>query len=389
MGSWIYLGLRERKLNKRKEKFFEQNGGVLLQQLLSKYEGCAEVTKIFTANDLEKATDNYHESRILGQGGQGTVYKGILPDDKVVAIKKSKMMDRSQVEQFINEIHILSQINHRNVVKLLGCCLETKVPLLVYEFVTNGTLSSHIYDKNRRSSLPWETCLRIASETAGALSYLHSSASTPIIHRDVKSTNILLDDNFTAKVSDFGASRFVPLDQTQVATLVQGTFGYLDPEYLYSGQLTDKSDVYSFGILLLELITGKKVICPDRPEKERNLAALFHHAMEENRLLEVLDDRILNEENVQYFKEVAMLVKRCLKVKGQERPTMKEVAMELERVVKPKAKHACVEDDWNLEKNEPLHNESLTTPYDCDCSNTIGYDSLRSEGQLHIIDSGR
>ena len=139
----------------------------------------------------------------------------------------------------------------------------------------------------------------------------------------------------------------------------------------------------------MELITGKKVICPDRPEKERNLAALFHHAMEENRLLEVLDDRILNEENVQYFKEVAMLVKRCLKVKGQERPAMKEVAMESERVVKPKTKHACVEGDWNLEKNEPLHNESLTTPYDCDCSNTTGYDSLRSEGQLHIIDSGR
>ena len=361
MGSWTYLGLRERKLNKRKEKFFEQNGGVLLQQLLSKYEGCAEVTKIFTANDLEKATDNYHESRILGQGGQGTVYKGILPDDKVVAIKKSKMMDQSQVEQFINEIHILSQINHRNVVKLLGCCLETEVPLLVYEFVTNGTLSSHIHDKNCRSSLPWETCLRIASETAGALSYLHSSASTPIIHRDVKSTNVLLDDNFTAKVSDFGASRFVPLDHTQVATLVQGTFGYLDPEYLYSGQLTDKSDVYSFGILLLELITGKTVICPDRPEKERNLAALFHHAMKENRLLEVLDDRILNKENVQYFKEVAMLVKRCLKVKGQERPTMKEVAMELERVVKPKTKHTWVEGDWSLEENEPLLNESLTT----------------------------
>ncbi|KAL6318128.1 hypothetical protein AAG906_035631 [Vitis piasezkii] len=329
--SWIYLGLRERKLIKRKEKFFQQNGGIMLQQLLSKYEGCTETTKIFTAKDLQKATDNYHESRILGQGGQGTVYKGILPDNRVVAIKKSKVTDQSQVEQFVNEVHILSQINHRNVVKLLGCCLETEVPLLVYEFVTNGTLSSHIHDTKCTSSLSWETCLRIASETAGALSYLHSSASTPIIHRDVKSTNVLLDDNFTAKVSDFGASRLVPLDQTQVATLVQGTFGYLDPEYFHSGQLTDKSDVYSFGVLLAELLTGKKVICFDRPEKERHLVRLFHSAVKEDRLLEVLDNKVLNEEHIQYFMEVAMLAKRCLKVKGQERPTMKEVAMELER----------------------------------------------------------
>ncbi|RVW37798.1 Wall-associated receptor kinase 2 [Vitis vinifera] len=387
--SWIYLGLRERKLIKRKEKFFQKNGGIMLQQLLSKYEGCTETTKIFTAKGLQKATDNYHESRILGQGGQGTVYKGILPDNRVVAIKKSKVTDQSQVEQFVNEVHILSQINHRNVVKLLGCCLETEVPLLVYEFVTNGTLSSHIHDTKCTSSLSWETCLRIASETAGALSYLHSSASTPIIHRDVKSTNVLLDDNFTAKVSDFGASRLVPLDQTQVATLVQGTFGYLDPEYFHSGQLTDKSDVYSFGVLLAELLTGKKVICFDRPEKERHLVRLFHSAVKEDRLLEVLDNKVLNEEHIQYFMEVAMLAKRCLKVKGQERPTMKEVAMELERVLKLIEKHPWVQGhDWNLEETEALMNESLKAAYGCDSSNTTGYDSLKSEVKLNI-DSGR
>lgn len=245
---WLYSGLKKRKLAKLKEKFFKQNGGMLLQQHQVSLHKSGGATRIYTLEELQKATNNYDESQIIGQGGNGTVYRGVLPhENKIIAIKKSKVVDINQIEQFINEVVILTQINHKNVVKLLGCCLETQVPLLVYEFISNGTLYQHIHNKSNGgtvlSKFSWYNCLRIATEISRALAYLHSAASIPIIHRDVKSTNILLDDNYSAKVADFGASRLIPLDQTQVSTIVQGTLGYLDPECYQTGKLTEKSDV--------------------------------------------------------------------------------------------------------------------------------------------------
>jgi serine/threonine protein kinase len=176
----------------------------------------------------------------------------------------------------------------------------------------------------------WKIRLKIATDVAGALSYLHSAASIPIIHRDVKSANILLDGTNTAKVSDFGASKLVPLDQSEIATMVQGTIGYLDPEYMLTSQLTEKSDVYSFGVVVVELLTGERPFSFSRPEERRNLAV---HFLSCDNVFEIIQDGMLNEENKKEIKEVAVLAAKCLRLRGEERPSMKEVAMELETMI--------------------------------------------------------
>ncbi|KAI9123030.1 hypothetical protein K1719_005919 [Acacia pycnantha] len=392
--STLCWGKKQRALEQLKRQYFKQNGGNYMLQQLHQQQGYNDRTKIFTEDKLKIATNNFHESRILGRGGQGTVYKGILSDNSLVAIKKSRVGGGSrQVKDFINEVTVLSQINHRNVVKLFGCCLETEVPLLVYEFVDNGTLLDHIDPLKNEHSLSWETRLRIAIETAGAISYLHSSASIPIIHRDIKSANILLDHNHIAKVSDFGASRLVPLDETQVSTMVQGTLGYLDPEYLLTGQLNEKSDIYSFGVVLLELITGKKPVEFHRLE-QKNLATYFASSMEEDSLLEVLDKRVLDQKNIEQLKEVALLARRCNRVHREERPTMKEVATKLEGLIAMK-KHPWVKGgDMMSEESECLLGHvaaSTLAGYDGAFGNVsantfVAYESMQKQMAFEIED---
>ncbi|XP_016648974.1 PREDICTED: wall-associated receptor kinase-like 6 [Prunus mume] len=332
VGAWYaYKVIKKRKNIQRKEKFFKRNGGLLLQQQLSSGEINVEKIKLFKSEELEKSTDKFNIDRILGQGGQGTVYKGMFADGRVVAIKKSKIIDEGQLSEFINEVVILSQINHRNVVQLLGCCLETEVPLLVYEFIPNGTLSHYIHERNEDFPLTWKMRLRIATEIAGALSYLHGAASCPIYHRDIKSTNILLDEKYTGKVADFGTSRSIVIGQTHLTTVVQGTFGYLDPEYFQSSQFTEKSDVYSFGVVLVELLTGlQPVFAVIGRSRNRSLATYFNISMQEDRLFDILDARVLMEGSETEIKLIANLAKRCLSLNGRNRPTMREVAAELE-----------------------------------------------------------
>jgi serine/threonine protein kinase len=334
VGLWcLYKVLKRRRKMKLKENFFKRNGGLLLKQELSTgKEGHVEKTKLFTSKELEKATDHYNKSRILGHGGQGTVYKGMLDDGRIIAVKMSTKVDEENLQQFINEVVILSQINHRNIVKLHGCCLETEVPLLVYEYVPNGTLYHYIQHDTEEFPLSWDVRLRIATEAATSLSYLHSSATVPIYHRDIKSTNILLDDKYRAKVADFGTSRSIAIDQTHLTTRVLGTFGYLDPEYFQSSQFTDKSDVYSFGVILVELLTGQKPISISTSGEGQSLATNFILAMEENRLFDMLDARVIKDGLKDEINGVANLARRCLLLNGRKRPTMNEVARELESI---------------------------------------------------------
>ncbi|KAJ8497636.1 hypothetical protein OPV22_008188 [Ensete ventricosum] len=323
---FIILSFQRRKLLREKDKFFQQNGGLrLYEEIRSKQ---IDTVKIYSKEDLEKATDNFDKSRELGRGGHGTVYKGNVDGGREVAIKRSKVVTEDQSEEFVREMIILSQINHKNIVKLLGCCLEVEIPMLVYEFIPNGTLFDFIHG-NDGALIPMTTRLRIARDSAEALAYLHTSASPPIVHGDVKSLNILLDHDYVPKVSDFGASRMMSVDEAQFITMVQGTLGYLDPEYLLLRQLTAKSDVYSFGVVLVELITRKKAIYYDASRQGKALASSFVEAMKDSRLEEILDDQITGKENMDVIQEIAELAKQCLNIKGDERPAMREVAEKL------------------------------------------------------------
>ncbi|PIA40558.1 hypothetical protein AQUCO_02500340v1, partial [Aquilegia coerulea] len=317
---WVQI---KRHLAKLRSKHFHQNGGLLLQQHDNTRKGRVTSNKhvmVFSAQELEKATDNYHRSRVLGHGAQGTVYKGL---------QKSQSVNMNRVEQFINEVIMLTEINHKNIVKLIGCCLETQVPL-VYEFITGGTLYEKLHKNDEKSiQLSWKGRLQIAIEVGEALSYLHSYISMPIFQRDIKSSNILLDETNTAKLADFGLSKLIPSNNGRTSTVVQGTIGYIDPEYFISGMLTEKSDVYSFGVVLLELLTGRK---PVRHEDTRDYSSLVMHFQSysvRDNFFQILDERILQAQTMDQMKFVARIASGCLNGIGIERPSMKEVVREL------------------------------------------------------------
>ncbi|XP_072993955.1 LEAF RUST 10 DISEASE-RESISTANCEUS RECEPTOR-LIKE PROTEIN KINASE-like 1.2 [Typha latifolia] len=286
-------------------------------------------THVFSYDELEEATDGFHASKELGDGGFGTVYRGKLRDGRTVAVKRLYENNYKRVEQFMNEVGILSRLRHQNLVSLYGCTSRrSRELLLVYELIPNGTVADHLHGPfSLKRALTWPIRIRIAVETADALAYLHA-VDPPIVHRDIKTNNILLDASFHVKVADFGLSRLFPTNATHVSTAPQGTPGYVDPEYHKCYQLTDKSDVYSFGVVLVELISSKPAVDITRSRDEINLANLAVRRIQKCELEQLVDPELGYDSDSAVKKMITMVAElafRCLQPDGDMRPPIREV----------------------------------------------------------------
>ncbi|XP_057754470.1 probable LRR receptor-like serine/threonine-protein kinase At1g06840 isoform X1 [Arachis stenosperma] len=290
--------------------------------------------KAFTFKELSHATDKFDISTKVGEGGYGNVYKGILSDETFVAIKRAEEGSLQGQKEFLTEIELLSRIHHRNLVQLIGYCNEEGEQMLVYEFMPNGTLRDWISGKKRRGCLSFVMRLRIAMGAAKGILYLHTEANPPIFHRDIKASNILLDSKFTAKVADFGLSRLAPFLEEEgtvpryVSTVVKGTPGYLDPEYLLTHKLTDKCDVYSLGIVFLELITGMKPI-----SHGKNIAREVNVARQSDTIDSIIDSNMGGFYPSDCIDKFLSLALSCCQDNPEQRPSMLDVVRELEDII--------------------------------------------------------
>uniref|UniRef100_A0A1J3K1V3 non-specific serine/threonine protein kinase n=2 Tax=Noccaea caerulescens TaxID=107243 RepID=A0A1J3K1V3_NOCCA len=289
--------------------------------------------KAYTFEELKKCTDNFSETNDVGGGGYGKVYRGILPSGQLIAIKRAQQGSLQGGLEFKTEIELLSRVHHKNVVRLLGFCFDRSEQMLVYEYIPNGSLRDSLSGKSG-IRLDWARRLRIALGSGKGIAYLHELADPPIIHRDIKSNNILLDENLTAKVADFGLSKLVgDPEKTHVTTQVKGTMGYLDPEYYMTNQLTEKSDVYGYGVVMLELLTGKSPI-----ERGKYVVREVKTKMNKSRSLydlqELLDTAIVaSSSNLKGFEKYVDLALRCVEEEGVNRPSMGEVVKEIENIM--------------------------------------------------------
>ncbi|KAK7345710.1 hypothetical protein VNO77_16320 [Canavalia gladiata] len=290
--------------------------------------------KMFSFSEVEKATAKFSSQRILGEGGFGRVYCGTLDDGTEVAVKLLTRANQNGDHEFIAEVEILNRLHHRNLVKLIGICIERRSRCLVYELVRNGSIESHLHGIDReRSPLNWEARKKIALGAARGLAYLHEDSNPRVIHRDFKASNVLLEDDFTPKVSDFGLAREAPEGSHHISTRVMGTFGYVAPEYAMTGHLLVKSDVYSYGVVLLELLTGRKPVEMSQPPGQENLVTWARPLLTSREGLEQLvDPSLAGSYDFDDMAKVAAIASMCVHLDVTQRPFMGEVVQALKLI---------------------------------------------------------
>ncbi|KAJ8434802.1 hypothetical protein Cgig2_033752 [Carnegiea gigantea] len=285
----------------------------------------------FTLRDLEIATDRFSKQNVIGEGGYGVVYRGELINGAQVAIKRLLNNLGQAEKEFRVEVEAIGHVRHKNLVRLLGYCIEGTHRLLVYEYVNNGNLEQWLHGAMRQhGNLTWDARMKVLIGTAKALAYLHEAIEPKVVHRDIKSSNILIDDEFNAKVSDFGLAKLLGAGKTHIATRVMGTFGYVAPEYASSGLLNEKSDVYSFGVVLLEAITGRDPVDYGRPQNEVNLVDWLKTMIGNRRAEEVVDPNMDVRPSTRALKRALLTALRCLDPDAEKRPKMSQVVRMLE-----------------------------------------------------------
>ncbi|KAG6473065.1 hypothetical protein ZIOFF_066972 [Zingiber officinale] len=323
----------------------------------------------FTLRDLELATNRFSKESVLGEGGYGVVYWGRLINGTQVAVKKLLNNLGQAEKEFRVEVEAIGHVRHKNLVRLLGYCIEGIHRLLVYEYVNNGNLEQWLHGAMRRHGvLNWANRMKIILGTAKALAYLHEAIEPKVVHRDIKSSNILIDGECNGKISDFGLAKFLGSDKSHVATRVMGTFGYVAPEYANTGLLNEKSDVYSFGVLLLETVTGRYPVDYGRPANEVNLVDWLKMMDGNRRAEEVVDPNLVAKPAIRALKSTLLVALSCVDLDSDKRPTMGQVVRMLE------ADEVPYREDWRNRWHQAgnMEIESHTGYSSSDQENNVG-----------------
>ncbi|KAL6591354.1 hypothetical protein ACP70R_049857 [Stipagrostis hirtigluma subsp. patula] len=335
--------------------------------MLSTVATCTTSVKTFSLAQLQKATDGFNSKRVLGQGGFGRVYHGTMEDGNEIAVKLLTREDRSGDREFIAEVEMLSRLHHRNLVKLIGICIERNKRCLVYELIRNGSVESHLHGADKaKGLLNWDVRMKIALGAARGLAYLHEDSNPHVIHRDFKASNILLEEDFTPKVTDFGLAREASNGTQPISTRVMGTFGYVAPEYAMTGHLLVKSDVYSYGVVLLELLSGRKPVSISKSKDPENLVTWARPLLSHKEGLETLVDPSLDGKfNFDNVAKVASIASMCVHTDPSQRPFMGEVVQAL-KLIYNDADEAC---------NDSYSPKDSSCDLDCDYHGGLVFES--------------